>query len=720
MATQRQRRRVFYGAFASIFFLAAIGLLYLVWVTVRGIPLDEAERFGDQQTRLLVQARTRFLEKLTWVAGVHRDQIARIPGIEAASAIDLSLPATNAALSRLEELLGETRPSAFRIFRISESGAVVDLYPARTAAVPLSLPAARAKELVDAARAVDDPRVPWPVTITNQDGTNSFIFFAPIRPNGQSSFAGAVCLETAVNPLLRENFVPISGKSVFFLLEWPEEAPVDSPGVRPKLLWISSENDEPNSSEKRRWRDAFLDALQEDSSEIRHDPRGSYLTLPHPNEGDRLEIVSHVPMLLRWGVCMSTPYDGIHAKASAQRILLITLGSVTLGILAAAVAFFVVQVVQRERELKAVETSYQNLFAENPTTMLVLDEQGRIVDCNYSALRLLALSSKDAKGKKLSDVFESEAVDPLWRSLSEDENLHAVDVRWRRRVDGAESLAEVWGQRIGDRWMLMAHDVGERREFEMQKARLKRMDSMGALASTLAHDFNNLLGQIQIMVSNLRADLPANSDAAADLAAVEGKVEDASQLVAGILAFRENVVSAEPVHLENVLRDFAAAQRKVLPERVRLSFSIVGDLPSVWIAPAALRRVLDNLCKNAVDAMPTGGELSIQCSRRQLQAADAKRGLAAGVYAVVEVGDTGPGVSEAALEKLFQPFFTTKSGGRGTGLGLWTVYKILRQLGGGIHVQSRPGQGARFEVLLPHHPPSAENSWIRKEKFEAL
>jgi PAS domain S-box-containing protein len=718
MPTLRQRRQVFYGVFATIFFLAAIGLLYLVWITVRGIPLDEATRVGEQQLRLLKLATGRFLDKIDWVGNTHRDLVARIPNLATRPTLESSDPAVNLPLSRLEGLLGA--PSPFRIYRLAENGTSTHLFPPRTASIPIDLPKERAKQLVDSSRSIDDTRIMQPETIERSSGKHSFLFVAPIRPNGPDSFAGAVCLETPVVPLLAENLTTLSGKHTFFFLEWPDDASVRR-NARPTLLFMSSDSvDEPRSAARLSWREQFLDALAANSSEIRDDPdrRGYLLPLPSPNEGDRLEIVSHVPVWLRWGVCMSTSYDSIHTKAPGQRLLLITLGSVALGILVAAVVFFVVQVVQRERELKAVEDSYQGLFAENPTAMLVLDEEGRIVDCNFSAARLMALSPKDAKGLKLADVFESEAVDPLWKALSEDENLHAVDVRWKRRVDKAESLAEVWGRRIGDRWMLMAHDVGDRRELERQMARLKRMDSMGALASTLAHDFNNLLGQIQIMVSNLRADLPANSEAAADLGAVEGKVEDASQLVAGILAFRENVIAIEPVRLEPVLKDFVGAQKRVLSERTRLTFSIDSDLPSVWIVPAALRRVLDNLCKNAADAMPEGGELSIRCGRRLLAAADSKQGLAAGVYAVIEVSDTGLGVSEAAFEKLFQPFFTTKSGGRGTGLGLWTVYKILRQLGGGIHVQSRVGQGTRFEVLLPHHPPTAEHSWIRKEKFE--
>jgi PAS domain S-box-containing protein len=722
MPSHRQRRRVFYGVFASIFFLAAVGLLYLVWATVRGIPLDEARRFGESQTRSLKVATGRFLDKIDWISGVHHDLIAYLPGIDKATKLDPQHAdaATNIALSRLEGLLQSPQFSSFDIYRISENGDVTSLYPTKFTPSPPTIDAKRAKQIVEAARTSLETTIPRP-EIFELKGRPKFRFIAPIRPSGTQSFAGAVVLEAPAIPLLQENVMALRSNSTFFLLEWPEDSLPGRPGGQPKMLWNSTvDTDEPRSGEKNRWKEEFLRTLGEYSQDIRNDPegRGYQLTLPSVNEGDRVEVVSHVPIFLRWGVGMSTPYEHVHANASGQRLMLITLGSVALGILAAAVVFFVIQVVQRERELKAVEASYQGLFAENPTSMLVLDEEGRIIDCNFSAVKLLGLLPKDAKGKLIFEIFTPESVGPLWKALAEQGNLHAIDVRWKRQDDGAETVAEVWGRRIGDRWMLMAHDVGERREFEQQMARLKRMDSMGALASTLAHDFNNLLGQIQIMVSNLRADFPPNSEAAVDLLAVEGKVEDASQLVAGILAFRENVVSAEPVHLEPVLRDFVAAQRKVLPEGITLASSIDSDLPSVWITPQGLRRVLDNLCKNASDAMPDGGMLSIRCTRRHLETTDAKQGLSAGVYAVIEVGDTGMGVSEATLEKLFQPFFTTKAGGRGTGLGLWTVYKIMRQIGGDIRVQSRIGRGTRFELMFPHHPPTAENSWIRKEKFE--
>jgi len=289
-------------------------------------------------------------------------------------------------------------------------------------------------------------------------------------------------------------------------------------------------------------------------------------------------------------------------------------------------------------------------------------------------------------------------------------------VKLKRAVDGAQLTLEVWGRRIGDRFIVMANDVGAKRDFEQQVARLRRMDSMGSLVSTLSHDFNNLLGQIQILVSNIRTDLPADSETVIDLNTIENKVEDASQIVTDLLAFKENVLSPEPVWLEPVLREFVTDRRKLLPENVELSFEIRGELPSVWMTPHALRRVLDNLCRNAVEVMPNGGKLTLKCGRRTLVKPEGDERLDPGEYAVIELGDTGPGMSEAVLERLFQPFFTTKPGGRGTGVGLWTVYKIVRQVAGGITVHSQLGKGTRFELFLPHDPPGPDRGWLMRKE----
>jgi signal transduction histidine kinase len=342
--------------------------------------------------------------------------------------------------------------------------------------------------------------------------------------------------------------------------------------------------------------------------------------------------------------------------------------------------------------------------------MLILDEQANLIDCNHSAERLIGQSRHDSVGVPLADLFEADSIGPLWASLREKENLHIRDAVLVRRADLQPILVEVWGRLIGDHWILMAHNVEQRRELDQQVARIRRMDSIGSLASTLAHDFNNLLGQIQILVSHLKSEAPPGSELEGDVGAIEKKVDDATQLVSNLLASRETVASREPVWIEPVLKEFAADQPKVLPDRIRLSVDVRSDMPSIWITPHALRRVLDNLCRNACDAMPYGGTLTLRAYGKRIDASSSTEQLPADHYTILEVSDTGAGMSREVLESIFDPFFTTKGQGQGMGLGLWTVYRIIRRVDGLIQVHSRVGKGTQFTIYLPHRAPKPKDA----------
>jgi signal transduction histidine kinase len=162
--------------------------------------------------------------------------------------------------------------------------------------------------------------------------------------------------------------------------------------------------------------------------------------------------------------------------------------------------------------------------------------------------------------------------------------------------------------------------------------------------------------------------------------------------------------------LEQLLKEFVANERKVIPQEIQLEITIDEEAPAVWITPFALRRVLDNLCRNACDAMRYGGELRIRLFARRLTAVQGADRLPPGHYAVIEVSDTGVGMSHEMLDTVFEPFFSTKGQGSGTGLGLWTVYKIIRRAGGVVHVRSRLGKGTRFTIYLPNTKPHEDQS----------
>lgn len=464
--------------------------------------------------------------------------------------------------------------------------------------------------------------------------------------------------------------------------------------------------------------DPFVTAI---TGQMRFDQDELYaiVDVPQADGAMRREIVSMLPMMFgdrRWIFGLGTPYGEAVMSTREQQSLLLLMGGLTVALLLAGVVLMRYQrarmeweaMIERRAQLERMGHNYQELFAENPTAMIVLRPDGSIVDCNLSAEVLLASSTLNAKGRRLHEFFEGDGIDDLWEKLTNLSLLPATDARVVRRVDHRSTLIEAWGRRIGEQLVLMVQDVERRRDFDRQMARLRRMDSVGSLASTLAHDFNNLLGQVQILVSNLRSDLAADSPLHEDLSAIEDKIDDASRLVGDLLSFRENVLSDVPIDPEPILQEFVHQQRRILPERVRLLADIRADLPSIWLSPTSLRRLLDNLVRNAVDAMPEGGTVTLRARGQWIDPREATDQLRADLYCVIEVADTGVGMSQEILDAIFEPYFTTKKDGQGTGLGLWTIYKIIRRVRGAVHVHSKPGEGTRFTLYLSHSRPTED------------
>ena len=242
-------------------------------------------------------------------------------------------------------------------------------------------------------------------------------------------------------------------------------------------------------------------------------------------------------------------------------------------------------------------------------------------------------------------------------------------------------------------------DQTERRTLEAQLTHSQRMEALGRLAGGVAHDFNNLLtaisGYAEILVRRLEQDERGGRAAREILKAVDR----AAHLTRQLLTFsRRQVVEPKRVAINDVLRDLAGMLERVIGEDVRLHFDLGDDVGTVRADPGQLEQVVLNLVVNARDAMPTGGELWIRTRRTSKRAPEGERALE---YAVIEVEDTGVGIPRDVMEHIFEPFFTTKGQERGTGLGLSTVYGIVRQAGGFIEVESEPGTGAVFRVFWP-------------------
>ncbi|MDQ0317521.1 ATP-binding protein [Amorphus orientalis] len=259
--------------------------------------------------------------------------------------------------------------------------------------------------------------------------------------------------------------------------------------------------------------------------------------------------------------------------------------------------------------------------------------------------------------------------------------------------------------------IVYAVDTTEQRALEMQFAQSQKMQAVGQLAGGVAHDFNNILTAIigfsDLLLMNHRPTDPSFQD----IMNIKQNANRAAGLVKQLLAYsRRQTLRPSRLHLTDVLADLTVMLDRLLGEKVTLKVVHGRDLWPVLADVSQLEQVIINLSVNARDAMPDGGELIIRTTNLSADAV-AKMvddGIAPGDFVMVEVVDTGTGMPQHVIDKIFEPFFSTKEVGRGTGLGLSTVYGIVKQTGGTILVDSRPGEGTTFRVLLPRATAAAE------------
>ncbi len=255
------------------------------------------------------------------------------------------------------------------------------------------------------------------------------------------------------------------------------------------------------------------------------------------------------------------------------------------------------------------------------------------------------------------------------------------------------------------------HDLSQRRQLEEQLRLAQKMEAVGTLAGGVAHDFNNLLAAIRSTVDLALLDLEAESPVREDLGEVGGLVDRAAALTRQLLAFgRKQVLDPHAVDLNALLSGTVKMLERIIGEDIRLVLHQTSDPTTVLADPGQIEQVLMNLCANARDAMPDGGELAILTERVLLDEhfSESHPWARPGDYVRLTVSDAGVGMDAATQARIFEPFFTTKEMGRGTGLGLAVVYGIVKQHSGLIHVYSEPGKGTTFRVYLPFHPGAPE------------
>lgn len=296
----------------------------------------------------------------------------------------------------------------------------------------------------------------------------------------------------------------------------------------------------------------------------------------------------------------------------------------------------------------------------------------------------------------------------------------AIEQELERRVEARTAelrkINEALRLEIEDR--IRAEESLRRSEVQLRQA--AKMEAVGRLSGGVAHDFNNLLSVILSYTTSMLDELPAAHPMREDLGEVRRAGQRAADLTRQLLAFsRRQPMELKVLSLNELVKSTGGLLQRLIGEDVELKMDFEPRLGRVRVDPGQMVQVVMNLAVNARDAMPSGGRLSIRTANVDLEDehAAAQLELPVGLYVLLRVSDTGTGMDEATLARLFEPFFTTKAPGEGTGLGLATIFGIVKQSGGTIRVQSQPGQGATFDVYIPRSEQAAESGGERPERM---
>ena len=360
-----------------------------------------------------------------------------------------------------------------------------------------------------------------------------------------------------------------------------------------------------------------------------------------------------------------------------------------------------------EDALRRADAASRTLVQQAPFGIFRAAPDGTLLSVNPALVEMLRYGSEaELLERHLDrDVFKDPSVRARYvTQLNETTAATETQATWRRR-DGETLTVRLYGRavRLEDGRVecheVFAEDVSERRGLEEQLRQAQKMEAIGQLTGGIAHDFNNLL---TIILAN--AELLARGPDEASLRDIVSAAVSGRLMVNQLLGFaRRSTLSLEAVHLGPLVNDLAAVLRRVLPADIELLVFADEDLPEVAADGHAIEQILLNLVNNARDAMPDGGVLRLETSCTWIS--DAQRGVlgpgAASEYVCLAVDDTGAGMDEATRQRAFEPFFTTKPIGKGTGLGLATVYGLVKQHGGFVQIDSAPGAGTRLRVYFP-------------------
>ncbi len=373
---------------------------------------------------------------------------------------------------------------------------------------------------------------------------------------------------------------------------------------------------------------------------------------------------------------------------------------------------------EREKQQERIEI-LGRMLDEAPASITIHDDSGRFFYANRKTLELHGYKDEDEFLEvNLHDLDVPESAEMLAERfrLIEEEGEANFEVSHHRK-NGSIFPLEVLAKKI--QWhgqsavLSIATDISERRRVEEEKKKLQsqlhraqRMESVGRLAGGIAHDFNNMLGIIIGHTEMALASLPPDDPLGKDLDEIRKAAGRSADLVRQLLAFaRRQTIAPKVLDLNKTVEKMLQMLSRLIGEDIDLAWLPGEDLWPVRLDSSQLDQILANLCVNARDAIADIGKITIETQNAVLDESycAGRAGCIPGEYVMLAVSDDGTGMEEKVLENIFDPFFTTKEVGKGTGLGLATVYGIVKQNEGFINVYSEPGEGTTFRIYLPRH-----------------
>ncbi|WP_407697428.1 ATP-binding protein [Skermanella rosea] len=372
------------------------------------------------------------------------------------------------------------------------------------------------------------------------------------------------------------------------------------------------------------------------------------------------------------------------------------------------------------------EQRFQSFFEEAPIGIALIDEGGRLAECNQAFLTMVGRPLRSIMGCPLAELFSagerstvvarleqiksgSDMIAPFevnLRAQGRDKKMAQLYARRMAGGSGNGSGSGEAGPGSGSGMILHFIDLTEQKSLEAQFAQSQKMQAIGQLAGGVAHDFNNLLTAMIGFCDLLLLRHKPGDQSFSDIMQIKQNANRAANLVRQLLAFsRQQTLQPRVLNITDVLAELSNLLRRLIGENIELKMTHGRDLGLIKVDQGQLEQVIINLAVNARDAMAGGGRLTIQTSNVSTDGPTRREHeeMPPGEYVAIEVSDTGIGIPKENIARIFEPFFSTKEVGSGTGLGLSTVYGIVRQTGGFIFVDSAPGEGAKFTIYLPRH-----------------